>query len=365
MSGGEIFPIDVTLRDPVNPESRLQYRIHVADNQLGHDWYHALCDILDQRLYLEKNFCFLGFPYTARDIDYLCHELNWCIQEINHASAAGVWDQPYWIEEHFCELAVRYSNRPELGDKRRRLKHSIMNRLHNHFEILQGTVGSISRYYESAPATTRYAIRQLNTLCHELESLILSRRKIEFDPQWVRPSQITTFFHAARHPLTSEHRRGYQQNGYDRETGGVYMHWAQIGKTLFEVWRDEHAPRLDATVCEAVTHLQYYSGEFDIEWGRDVVAGGNTPWHDQEQEQFRDWLLANNLDPEDPELSLGYLKIAQVDLDESFGTRDCDRIWRALGQHLDIYSIETGSHRAVYDYSWADPDYKQQQIHLL
>jgi len=70
--------------------------------------------------------------------------------------------------------------------------------------------------------------------------------------------------------LTDEHRQGFLTNGYDRVFGGVYMHWTQIGKTLFEVFRDEHAPELTATVCEAITELKYFSGEFDVEWGKSV-----------------------------------------------------------------------------------------------
>jgi hypothetical protein len=66
-------------------------------------------------------------------------------------------------------------------------------------------------------------------------------------------------------------KQGFVTNGYDRQFGHVYMHWAQIGKTLFEVWRDEGAPDLTDTVCKAINSLEYYSGEFDIEWGKDVT----------------------------------------------------------------------------------------------
>ena len=53
------------------------------------------------------------------------------------------------------------------------------------------------------------------------------------------------------------------------------MHWCQIGKTLMEVYRDEGAPVLTDTVCEAITHLKYYSGEFDVEWGNDNLLTSN------------------------------------------------------------------------------------------
>jgi hypothetical protein len=69
----------------------------------------------------------------------------------------------------------------------------------------------------------------------------------------------------------------------------------------------------------------------------------------------------NNIDWNNPALSLGYLKIGQVDLHSSFGTTDFDEIWKQLGQHLDIYSIEVDGVCQVYDYCWSDTDYESNQ----
>ena len=165
--------------------------------------------------------------------------------------------------------------------------------------------------------------------------------------------------------LTDEHRQGFVTNGYDRRFAHVYMHWAQIGKTYFEVWRDEGAPRLDSTVCEAITNLEYYSGEFDVEWGKDVTLEMGHPWHNKEQQQFKDWLVDNNLDPSDAKLSLGYLPLGHVDLLRSFGTTDMFAIWDQLSTHLDIYSIEVDGVKGTFEYCWTDADYKQQQIDMM
>lgn len=379
MNGGELYPVNVTLRDPQAPQRQVTYVIRPDDTQLARDWQQALIEILKQRLHLEKNFCWLGFPYTPRDIDFLCNELNLYVDQINQFAATGVWQreglEPYWIEEHFSRRAVRYSH--DLGDQSLRIKHGIMNRLHNHFERLQGLVWQPSEYYRLADADTKYAIRQLNNLCHELESKVLTDRKQQLNPRWVRPSQITTFLKAPRLELTDQHRQGFLTNRYDREFGGVYLHWTQIGKTLMEVWRDEDAPEIvvgaDATdiragsgaQCEAITALKYYSGEFDVEWARDVVSGGDNPWHDAEQARFRAWIEAAGLDWNDTRLGLGYLRLGQVDLEESFGTDHVESIWKILGQHLDIYEIECAEHRARWDYNWADPNYRAQQIQEL
>ena len=346
--------VKIVLRNPLKHSDQVDYTIAPADNALAQDWIPALKTLLQSDNLLEKNFCFMGFPKTARTLEYLCNEANQAATVINN------FFDDYTIEEVLrpedC-LAFDYA---ENGPN-----HEVFNRLHNHFEILQGTVNNLSSYYHRADYETKYAIRQLNNTCHEMETLILSQRKLTTRPYWVRPSQITTFLAAPRYDLKSIHREGFATNGYDRVMGGVYMHWAQIGKTLFEVFRDEGAPELTDTVCEAITELKYYSGEFDIEWGNDVVYGGNAPWHDAEQDRFRQWLTANGRDPEDVSLSLGYLPIGQVLLQQSFGTTDYQTIWDILGSHLDIYKIEIDGVSSTFDYCWTDADYKQKQIDMM
>ena len=381
MPGTKLSPVKVTLRDPLDHARELIYTIVPDDNQLARDWQQALREILQSGLHLEKNFCFLGFPHTPRTVKFLCDQLNRFVTWINHYNSLGLWQQAgldsYFIKEVFTDENVRYPNDPLLGRRQYSIKHEIMNQLHNHFEVLQGTVWNPSRYYNHADSITRYAIRQLNLICHEIESLVLSQCRLAIDPQWVRPSQITTFVHAPRYNLTDEHRTGFVRNRYDRVLGGVYMHWTQIGKTLYEVFRDESAPKLNVgldttdisvgagTTCEAITALKYYSGEFDIEWGRDIVRGGTHPWHDKDQDRFTSWLVDNGLDPLDPKLSLGYLKIGQVDLDTSFGTSNPEEIWQLLGQHLDIYSIEINGIIRTFDYCWSDLDHESLQIKNL
>ena len=344
--------IKIVLRNPLDHRDQVDYNILPNDTLLSHDWQQALCGLLVSNKLLEKNFCFLGFPQTARTMEYLCDTLNRNIDVIN-CSLDG-----YQIDEYFTPDVVVDST--DLG-----INKDLMNQLHNHFEILQGTVENLSPWYLSADYHTKYAIRQLNNICHELESLILSRRKAVVAPKWQRPSQITTWINADRHTLCDEHRQGFLTNGYDRLFGGVYMHWTQIGKTLYEVFRDEGAPLLTNAVCESITHLQYYSGEFDIEWGRDLVYGGEYDWHTKDQDQFRAWLIENNQDLQDPNLSLGYLPLAQVDLKSSFGTESCEDIWNILGSHLDIYRIETPTAKATFDYCWNDKNYEDWQINMM
>jgi hypothetical protein len=372
MSGG-IQSVKVVLRNPLIKSDQIDYDIELNDTQLAQDWAQALQKELVQKRLIEKNFCFMGFPHTPRNLNYLCKELNDAVYRINVFNRTKVWEtmglQPFVIDDFYVPDSIRFGDEYPIGWDESNLglsiKHEVMNRLHNYFEILQGTVENLSSYYKYADYTTKYAIRQLNNLCHEIENLCLSQRKQATAAEWIRPSQITTFLHAERYTLTNEHKQGFITNGYDRVFGGVYMHWTQIGKTLFEVFRDECAPQLTDTVCEAITELKYFSGEFDVEWGKSVVYNGAHEWHNKQMNDFYAWLQTNNKEINDPNLSLGYLPVGQVNLSTGFGTLHEATVQQILSNHLDIYKIEVNGISNTYDYCWSDYNYKQMQIDMM
>ena len=352
--GWQLNKVTVTLRNPLDKKDTLDYVICVDDTAMGHNWFVALQDVLQRNLYLEKNFCFLGFPDSSRNLEYICQELNWARDQINQ-----FFGDEYHITEVYTPELLRSDTLAPNQD--------VMNILHNHFEHLQGTVWGLSEHYRRADYDTKFAIRQLNNLCHEAESLMLSQRKAwhEQIPEWTRPSQITTFLNAPRYEFPTDHKTTFDEARYDRRFGGVYLHWTQIGKTLFEVYRDEAGVDIDNATCDAITHLRYYSGEFDIEWAQDVVFNGPHPWHTKELTGFREWLTRNGFDVNDTQYNYGYHPVGQVDLEKSFGTSDFRQVWPILSKYLDIYSIEANGIVATYDYTWTDADYQQQQIARL
>ena len=385
MNGINQSTVKVTLRNPLDHDDLLTYYIRVYDNSIARDWIIALEKLLTSGNLLEKNFCFMGFPKTPRTLEFLCRELNQAVHTINTFNSNLSWVnaglESFFIEDYYTPDVVRFSSNYPIGERLHKIntndtyllehiglaaKKQTLNRLHNYFEILQGTVNELSPYYIHADYETKYAIRQLNIICHEMENLILSQQKQAYLPQFTRPSQITTWLHAIRYELKDEHRDLFNINRYNRQFGHVYMHWTQIGKTLFEVFRDEGAPKLDATICDAITHLQYYSGEFDVEWGCDMIYGNTeTYWFTNEQDQFKQWLVDNNLNPDDPTLSLGYLPIGEVELERSFGTTDMFTIWDILSKYLDIFQIEVNGVSQTFNYCWTDQDYKQNQINMM
>ena len=346
-------------------------KIDLYDTPLGKRFVPALKDNLVKKRVLEKNFCFLGWADSNRNLNVLCHELNKSIQKINEFKFNPAYERidPFTGDDFQYSSKLKTGLCPDGDDMDKpglRLKHEACNLLHRYFEELQGTAWSISKYYKQADTETRYAIRQLNNICHEIESWVLSHRKSVVDPEWMRPSQITTFLNAPRKDLHKEDYDLFKQNRYDRELGGVYLHWSQVGKTLFEVYRDENAPHMDDALCSEINHQKYYSGEFDIEWGATITESTHS-FKREEMDGFRKWLSKNNFDWEDPKLALGYIKIGQVDLSQ-FTDQSFLKIYDVMKDNLNIRKIKIKGNETYennFPYTLDSDDWKQIQIEGL
>ena len=134
-----------------------------------------------------------------------------------------------------------------------------------------------------------------------------------------------------------------------------------VGKTHWEVFMDEGRD-VSELVTTALRGQTEAAGDFDIEWANNP---GEYEFMKQRLRDFRDWLLANGFDPQDPNLTLGHPQVAEVDLEKSFGTGDYRVIWKRLAQYLDVVSICTSDNYCRYEYHWSDDDYAQQQQELL
>ena len=344
-------------------------KVHIYDTPLGKRWLSALKENLRNNLVLEKNFCWLGWADSQRNLKYLVSELNENIEQINSFDFTPAYDRlQTFTAEDFQYPESEGVGREIDGDfNGLKLKHESCNLLHRYFEDLQGTAWQLSEYYRQADYKTKYAIRQLNNLCHEIEGWVVSYRKSKVNPEWIRPAQITTFLNAPRHDLHEEDFELFKQNRYKRELGGVYLHWSQVGKTLFEVFRDEGDIELDEATCSAINHQKYYSGEFDIEWGQ-TIDEDTFDFKKQEMENYRQWLKKNSYDWEDPKLSLGYIKLGQIDMQHAFGDKQFSEIYVDMLDNLNIKKIETiGTENVIgeYPYNLSSDNWKQIQIDNL
>jgi len=340
--------IEIDLRGADN--NVLTVHIDVEDNSLSRKWLASLNHIILSGLHLEKNYCWLGWTESTRTAEYLCTQINRSIQAIN----ASTLD--YRIQDFFSPGTVIQTDL--------NINHAQMNQLHRYFEDLQGTAGAMSHHYEQADDVTRWHIRQLNLLCHELESLVLSMRKAKTAPEWRRPSQLMCWLQAPRYELDEQDLELFGIETINRKLGGVYVGVNKaVGKHHWEVFQDEgRDSRIGELVTTSLRAQTQAAGDFDIEWARDP---GAYHWQIKQLAEFREWLARNGFDPDDASLTIGHPCIGQVDLERSFGTTDYEAIWVQLAQHLDVYSVRTSTAAAIYNYSWSDPDYDLQQIRAL
>jgi len=340
--------IQMDLRSSDNQE--LSVYIDVEDNSLSHKWLAALNQLIQNQNHLEKNYCWIGWAESARGPEYICTQINRSIHAVNSASLG------YVIKDFFTPANTIDS---ELG-----IDHAHMNQLHRYFEDLQGVSGAMSPYYTAADDTTRWHIRQLNLLCHELESLVLSIRKSKTAPEWQRPSQLMCWLAAPRFALDPEDYELFGIETINRSLGGVYVGVNKaVGKHHWEVFNDEgRDSRVGELVTSTLRSQTQAAGDFDIEWANNP---GSFPWQIKMLGEFREWLVANGFDPEDKSLTIGHPKVAQVDLVRSFGTVDYEKIWAQLSQHQNVYRISTSTTTTTYEYHWNDPDYDLQQIRKL
>lgn len=341
----DLIEIDLRGADDI-----LTVYIDVADNSLSRKWLTALNDIIQRDLHLEKNYCWLGWAESARNPEYLCTQINRSIHAINSANLG------YNIQDFFAPANTI--------DRMGGVDHAHMNQLHRYFEDLQGTAGAMSAYYTSADDYTRWHIRQLNLLCHEFESLVLSIRKAQTAPEWRRPSQLMCWLNAPRYELEDADLELFGIDTINRKLGGVYVGVNKaVGKHHWEVFQDEgRDSRISELVTTGLRTQSQAAADFDIEWARDP---GAYHWQIERLAEFRTWLKRNGFDPDDASLTIGHPCIGQVDLQRSFGTEDWEDIYSQLSQHQDVYKICTSTARATYEYHWSDPDYTEQQIEAL
>jgi hypothetical protein len=299
---------------------------------------------------LEKNYCWLGWAESARTGTYILDQVNASIRAINQA------DIGYHIADYFSYAGCM--------DPNHNIQHARFNQLHRYFEDLQGVAGSLSEYYIRADDATRWHIRQLNLLCHEFESWALAWRKRQTAPEWCRPSQLMCWLNAPRFELAAEDLDLFGINTINRDLGGVYVGVNKaVGKHHWEVFQDEgRDSRIAELTTSSMKSQTEAAGDFDIEWANNP---GTFYWQIENLRAFKEWLVANDFDPEDNSLTIGHPQVGQVNLKRTFGTEDYRYIWSQLNTRLNVQAIRTSDARAVYEYQWSDSDYMEQQIRNL
>ena len=342
--------VNIILRDPLNEHETHTMGIIPKDAPIGRKWIEKLKVCLDSNLKVEKNFCWVGWPDSPRNLEYLTAELRRHVKTINdyNDSPKCMWSEPYYITEEFYANNV-ITNEIDVN-------HDLFNRLHHHFEVLQGQVWNISEWFINADNETRYAVRQLNNLCHEMEILIKQIRAKSFHPAYINPSAIIAFLNGPREELEIEDHDHFT---LQRGAGRVYLGYCQIGKIHWEAFvdGDEH---IDDS---GISGLKYVSGEITVDFGTETSG---RPEHQRTINEYAKWLESHGLNIEDKSLAHGWLHVATVDYTpyEKMGMNQ-QQMHEYLSKFLDIYKVQIVEDGVVvaestYDYHWNKSDYEAQ-----
>ena len=331
----------ITLQNPLQPDDLFDMTFTVNENEISHAWFDEVVNCLNLEMRLEKNFSWLGMPDPVRTVDFLRNKLEDCVDKINsYATKNPEWG--YYIQREWNDAS----------------SHEALNILHHHFEVLMGQVWDVSVYMKTADDDTKYQIRQLNNLVHELQS-----RKTASNE--TGGMTIASYLNVSR--------KLFEDNYYDyfklnREFGDIFLHYSQTGKTPIEAFTDED----DHVFDNNINALRYLSGEYNIWWGH------GSSQVEQLKNTLRDWLNARNLiasespdfsyyiDQEGNKQGIGWITVAK--LENPFST---DREFRDnILNKLNIYEMTAWSDdnllaNLVWDYKWSDPNYVQNEIEHL
>jgi hypothetical protein len=134
--------------------------VDIYNNGIGYRFLKALRENLQKQRVLEKNFCFIGFADSKRNLKFLVKELNSHIQQINSFKFAPTYQHIHpFVEDDFQFSSNLPIGKAVNGDESvtpgKRLKHEACNLLHRYFEELQGTAWQISDYYRQADYQTK------------------------------------------------------------------------------------------------------------------------------------------------------------------------------------------------------------------
>lgn len=312
----------------------LSYEIRKCS--LADDWVSLFkTNFLENNHPIEKTFCLQGWQTDyhqtkGRTISYICGKLNYSINLINQDLQIQGYN---FINLNFSVDAMKDPT----------LARNMLNEIHHHFEMLIGQTWNPSKWYGMSQDNTRFAIRQLNNLCHELESALrcieksplhfnvnVGKNGLNFDGEYFHNKQIKD--------IGLENYNDFLLEG---KWGDLVIYYAQLGKRHIEAFHD-HDECIDDT---NISGYKYLTGEF-------VLAFHHLSPHSAD---FLSWLVNRGYDKSDK--TLGYPIIAHL---ENHG--EMRHITTQLKLRDDLHKltlIDDNGHligEKTYDFTWKDQE---------
>ena len=274
-------------------------------------WQSALDNLLETHndKIFQKNFSLLGHPTHNGSKQHMINDLERSVNIVNIHTE-------YEIDEDFSKF-----------------DQETLNRLHHHFEILQGQLWNPSSFLTTASGEVRCAICYLNHCCHELEAYYDSYEKEYTNYNGYFYYNLLGITDRTDMPLGIK-----KQFTTDITDGMVYLHYAQTGKTWYEAYLDNDLEIDPSNISEH----RVITGEFNLYSG----PGFSFPT----DSNFTSWLESKNVDPNDSDLALGYAPVATADVPYT-------ELQEILKEYDDFYSIEFNGKKIEYNYRHTDPEY--------
>jgi hypothetical protein len=246
---------------------------------------------------------FVGFPLHEKNANDLANLINCCIQIINNFKPGAIPLQ-----------ASETTNQADL------------NLLHKYFEDHRGTVREPAELFRTASNEVQVALEDYNLLIHEFESYLESSQKgtgslAGLDVNFMRDG--------SREPLAPE---DYAYFDPARDFGGVYLHYCDVGKQVLDAYFNKD----EVVGGDNIRPLQYASAAFDIFFGQSTKPSFELEF----KKEFNAWIMRQGLDPRDPKLSIGYIKVAELIVDYRFKSMSRLDFLNHLSDYLDVKIVK-------------------------
>lgn len=212
---------------------------------------------------------------------------------------------------------INEDGRYKISDKTDQFDQEFSNKIHHHFEILSGSYDQTTEYYKESSEIVKAAVDGLNHCVHDLEAWHRNQMCVGTEHEKnVFSAVVLEIRNCNRIHMPGAFHKYFTMN---LEFGDIVLHYSQIGKTWLEAFYDNDQDIFD----EGIRPQFALSGEFDIFFGS---------LHPDEVflEKLRTYLQSKGKDLHDPELRLGHLPVARLELNED---------WKTLKQEISFRNI--------------------------
>ena len=187
-----------------------------------------------------------------------------------------------------------------------------LNRLHNQFSKLRGSLEEPSMYWIDATQETKDAIEKMNILIHRLESYGNHR-----------PRFVSTFNDEQRSYIPKE---DFIHFTLINNFGDIALNYNQVGKQLLDAYRDQ-----DTDMTEELRPMDQYGAAFTAKFY--TITGSDSF---ELRTKIHEWYLAHQFNTKlqksyyDTSIALGWIPVASLSMDnyahyeiiESLGKND-------------------------------------------